>query len=550
MATMHTLPQLNVQPDQTPNLLGMIAAMRQQQLMPGQLQEQQERIKGQQLANQQAQYEFQAQQALNKSYQNAVKVDGNGTPQIDGKAISDSLQASGFGSKLPGVLESINKFNKSYVDLANSKSDQQAKVADLMGNAAAAVKAGGYDPKLAHTILDAFPRSPQVDQVRMMIDGDPQAFQKEIDGLISQSPKASEAYKNREQGNNAAANAARIAAETNPDNPADPNFQKQKYQSILENLQKPGGLKNISAADYQWARAFEASQAKTTTQSDSLGVTSTNTSKPSGLATVGGRVAEPAAGGTTPAQPAAGGGSPNTPSGKVASIIDAVGQYKYNPTLLNRLLTKHPEILGQVDQKYPDFSQSNYNAINKAITDLAPSGKTGQQITSYNTFLRHAGALYDAVDSLNNSKYSDLLNKPMNWLAQHTGDPRVADFMAAMQPPMKEFQAFLLNNHAMHDEDVKDAHDLISLDKTPQEIRAVLKRFAETGSARLSEQNESFKRITGKDIPNLVSPEAAKAYNKITGNGGQGGGNVAPEGTIVQTPKGKMIKRGGQWVAY
>jgi len=536
-------PALAVNPpqDQTPNMLGMIAAMQQ-----GQLRKQQ--IQAANLENQQREQAVKDQQTILGLYQ---KHQGD----LD-KVIADAPAAGVTPNSIQALQQHQLQVKTQTADLVAKQGAEAARQADLMVGAHDAIDKAPADEKpvvYQQQLASLQKQGVDVSQLPPQYPGDDQF---KMLGIVARSHsknvedalKASEQEKNAQQAAAAKAQAAKTNTEINPDNPADPNIQKQKYQSILENLQKPGGLKNISAADYQWARAFEASQAKTTTQADSLGVTSTNTSKPSGLATVGGNVSAPTAapqGGGTPGAP-----NPNTPSGKVSSIIDAVGQYKYNPTLLNRLLTKHPEILGQVAQKYPDFSQSNYNAINKAITDLAPSGKTGQQITSYNTFLRHAGALYDAVDSLNNSKYSDLLNKPMNWLAQHTGDPRVADFMAAMQPPMKEFQAFLLNNHAMHDEDVKDAHDLISLDKTPQEIRAVLKRFAETGSARLSEQNESFKRITGKDIPNLVSPEAAKAYNKITGNGGQGGGNVAPEGTIVQTPKGKMIKRGGQWVAY
>lgn len=354
-----------------------------------------------------------------------------------------------------------------------------------------AVKSGQMDAKTARQQLDLYEKGLQGRS-----------------SLIEQTFKESETRKQN-------AEAAKLEQETKYT--AGPSAEG-RYRFVLSRL---AAKLPVSQEDLDFARGFEASNAKTTTQSDSLGVTSTNTSRPSGLAIVGGR---PAPVGGAPSTPKAGGGA--TPQSTSDSLVDSIGQYKYNPTLLNRLAVKHPEILAKVTQKYPDWSQSNYNAINKAITDLAPSGKTGQQITSYNTFLRHAGALYDAVDSLDNSKYSDLLNKPLNWLAQHTGDARVADFMAAMQPPMKEFQSFLLNNHAMHEEDVKDAHSLIDVNKTPQEIRAVLKRFAETGSARLSEQNESFKRITGRDIPNLVSPEAAKAYNKITGQGGNSSGHV------------------------
>jgi hypothetical protein len=68
---------------------------------------------------------------LNRSYQNAVKPGPDGTPQIDSDAISKSLSESGFGSQIPGVLEGINKFNKSFIDVKNAVADLQSKQADI-----------------------------------------------------------------------------------------------------------------------------------------------------------------------------------------------------------------------------------------------------------------------------------------------------------------------------------------------------------------------------------------------------------------------------------
>lgn len=453
--------------------------------------------------------------------------------------IQDAPQAGVSPQTIQGLqLHNIDVKTKA-MDLVAKQGANAQMQADLMAGAHDAVDKAPAEqkPAIYQQQLQALQqRGIDTSQMPQQYPGDDQfkligAVVQGHKQQIEDALKQTEGAKNTAQAGEAAARTNKINAEINPANPADPNIRKQKYEGILSNIQR-GGLSSISPADMEFARSYELGQRKTTTQSDSLGVTSVNTSAPSGISGAAAMSGKPAQAGGA-AMPAS--ATPGISGGGKASstkdlLVDAIGQYKYNPTLLNRLAVKHPEILASVQQKYPDWSQPNYNAANKAITDLAPSGKTGSQITSYNTFLRHAGALYDAVGKLDNSKYSDLLNKPMNWLAQHTGDPRVADFMAAMQPPMKEFQSFLLNNHAMHDQDVKDAHDLIDVNKTPQEIKAVLNRFAETGSARLSEQNESFKRVTGRDIPNLVSPEAAKAYNKITGkrdeSQSQGGGHV------------------------
>lgn len=511
------LPALHVNPPQDPTegiqrMVALKGMLQQQQLQNVNIQQQQMALKD--------------QQTLRGLF---IKHQGN----LD-KVIQDAPQAGVSPQTIQQLqLHNIDVKTKT-ADLVSKDAANAQTQADLMLGAHDAVDKAPAEqkPAIYQQQLQALQqRGVDVSQMPPQYPGDDQfkmlgAVVKGHKQQVEDATKATEAQKNAAQAAEANARAGEAQAQTKKINtelqytsgPA----AEGRYRFVLSRL---AAKAPVSQEDLDFARGFEASNAKTTSTSDSLGVTSTNSSRPSGLATVSGRTAAPAGGASGGAQPS---------GGLKDSLVDAIGQYKYNPMLFSRVAIKHPEILAAVTQKYPDWSQSNYNAANKAITDLAPSGKTGQQITSYNTFLRHAGALYDAVNTLDNSKYSDLLNKPLNWLAQHTGDPRVADFMAAMQPPMKEFQAFLLNNHAMHDEDVKDAHSLIDVNKTPQEIRAVLKRFAETGSARLSEQNESFKRVTGRDIPNLVSPEAAKAYNKITT-----GGMVtmrAPNGQTKQVP--------------
>lgn len=504
------LPALGIKTPEQPNALETLRGI--QQLQAGQQEQQQRKI-----AIQNAQMQQQDQVKLRDLY---VKHGGD----LD-KVLQEAPTAGVSPQTIQKLqLHSIDAKTKT-AELVAKQGANAVQQADLMQGAHDAVDKAPTEQKpaiyqqqlqqLAKMGVDTSQMPPQYpgDEPFKLVGAMVKGHKQQVEDAF----KAAETAKNAAQAGEAEAQTRKINAEINADNPADPNIRKQKYESILSKIQE-GGVGSISAKDMEFAKSYELGQRKTTTQSDSLGVTSVNTSTPSGIAgaAAGSGRGAPAQGGGN----AGGGGSISKPQSTKDSLVDAIGQYKYNPMLLSRISIKHPDILAAVTQKYPDWSQPQYNAANKAVTDLAPGGKTGQQITSYNTFLRHAGALYDAVDSLDNSKSSDLLNKPLNWLRQHTGDPRVADFMAAMQPPMKEFQSFLLNNHAMHDEDVKDAHNLIDENKTPQEIRAVLKRFAETGSARLSEQNESFKRVTGRDIPNLVSPQAAAAYNKITGNSG------------------------------
>jgi hypothetical protein len=487
--------------------------MNEQALQPGRVQAQQLQIQNQKAELAQVQENQRQNRVLNDAVQKYTKTDSEGRSTTDHDAVLNYMAENGAGKDLISYRTNLAAMNKEQ----RAAEAERLKMVGAKLDAATKFVSTANDPQSWEQARRHVAQEISPDLAKQMGDFSPQQKEQVLQWGMNASDHAGYMLKMAETEKN--------KAETNKINTEMNLFTgpmaEGRYRFVL---QKIAAKQPVSPDDMNFAHSYEAANKKTSTASDSLGVTSNTTSGPAGLAAIGaGRqaIAMPNAGGGQSAGASRPAGAPVAkPQGAKADLVDMIGQYKLNPSQMARLTAKHPDVLAAVNAKYPDWSQSNYNAANKAITDLAPSGKTGQQITSYNTFLRHAGALYDAVDSLDNSKYSDLLNKPVNWLAQHTGDPRVADFMAAMQPPMKEFQSFLLNNHAMHEEDVKDAHSLIDVNKTPQEIRAVLKRFAETGSARLSEQNESFKRVTGRDIPNLVSPQAAAAYNKIAGQGG------------------------------
>jgi hypothetical protein len=57
-----------------------------------------------------------------------------------------------------------------------------------MGAVASAIKAANYDPKLAHTVLDTMPPSPQINSLRQLIDTNPQQFAQMVDSAIAAAP--------------------------------------------------------------------------------------------------------------------------------------------------------------------------------------------------------------------------------------------------------------------------------------------------------------------------------------------------------------------------
>jgi hypothetical protein len=210
-----------------------------------------------------------------------------------------------------------------------------------------------------------------------------------------------------------------------------PAIAQGQYRAILQKIVSGQSLTPEETAQ---AKAYEASESKNTTQSDSLGVTSTNTSRPAGLstmsrlprATMGGG---PVASGSAPASAGASAGTPAlTPSQVKGNIVDEIGQYKADPTLFSRLMIKHPEIIGMVQQKYPDWDQTSYQAKNSIVKSYT-SGPESRSINAIGTALGHANELRDAIDALGNGNGGiQSLRALGNKIGVEVGDDPVTGF--------------------------------------------------------------------------------------------------------------------------
>lgn len=175
--------------DQVGKLLQLKSLLQQQQLAPLRVQQAQQALQAGQLENQQRQFGIAQQQAIAQSYKDAVKPNADGVPQIDTDAIEKNILGSGYATT--DVVEGLNKFNKSLIDIQTAKTDLQSKTNDLVGGAASAIKAANYDPRIAHTLLDSLPASPQLNALRAQIDN-PQALKQWVDTSLAQSPKQTE----------------------------------------------------------------------------------------------------------------------------------------------------------------------------------------------------------------------------------------------------------------------------------------------------------------------------------------------------------------------
>ena len=228
MGALPTLPNYNTQPVQVPDQVAQYARLQalrgqqqelqtNQQLDPLKIQQAQQGVQKGQIDIQDAQQAQAARQALNKAYSGAITTDATGQPTVDSNKLAAGLANTPGAYQTPAVMKGIEDFHKSRIETQTAATDLQAKQADLIGSAAAAVKAAGYDPTLAHSLLDSLPQSPQLQQIRSQIDN-PQALKQIVDSAIQNSPKqrelSSTETKDTAQTNEANATTAKTQGET------------------------------------------------------------------------------------------------------------------------------------------------------------------------------------------------------------------------------------------------------------------------------------------------------------------------------------------------
>jgi hypothetical protein len=218
------LPALHVNPPQPQadpiEQYGRIVQLRnmmQNQPLQNQALQQQVQLGGLQVQG--AQQDLATRQALQTAYQGAITKDANGKTQFDSDKLIQNLAQGPAAYKTPEVMEGITKFQQGRIALQTAAADLQSKTADMIGGAAAAIKAANYDPTLAHSLLDSLPPSPQLQAMRPQIDN-PQALRQMVDTAIANSAKQRELGAQETTANarkqTSQAEADKLAASQNP----------------------------------------------------------------------------------------------------------------------------------------------------------------------------------------------------------------------------------------------------------------------------------------------------------------------------------------------
>jgi hypothetical protein len=191
----------------------------------------------------------------------------------------------------------------------------------------------------------------------------------------------------------------------------------------------------------------------------------------------------------------------------------------------------------------PNFDMTNFGNRQRVANDFG-SGKSADQIQSFNTFLAHAQDLSSAVNDFRLTK-SPLINKPVIWLKKNSGDPAVASYLAKTEPVRAEFETFLQNNHALTESDKASAAKVLDDNSSPAQMQATIKSMTHTAALRLREVNKRYQNTMHTDYPGLVDPNNAQFLQDSGAMGALGNsgasGNGATSGMAVSLTAARQL---------
>lgn len=540
MATLPGLPALHVNPPAPP--LDPLAEMGKVASLRNLGQQSQEN----QLAIQEKQMQLQDQQAMTSAMH---EWDGKDLSQLPGLV----LKHGGSAQAVFGLKQKTLEQQKTYSDIAHTDAETggnqlknlQTKNDLLLGSlkaatdgpdetlgqrlqtaAQGAVQQGILDPQHAQVIQQLSQAPPDVLKKQLTI------FEKSLMGNDAQLKQASDEAGLAEKAAQLPGQQAESVIKQREATVGSPQFQEARYRFVLQQL---AAKKPVADEDMAAAVAYEASQRKTTSTADSLGITSTNTSKPGGLAALRG-----AQGGA--AQGAMGG--PSKQQSTEDSIVDLAGQYKLNPQLLSRMLIKHPEVLAGIQQKYPDFDQTTYNAKNKAMIGYT-SGTQSKEINAINTAMGHMRVLDDAVQALNNGDVT-MLNKIGNQIGINlTGQTAAAAYKTILHRVGPEITAAYIPGAGGEGERIANAQDF-SENLPPQTLHNNIGTSVTLLRSKINSLENQYKNTVGRDDfqQRFITPEAQASFQKFAGQGGGGGGSTSGKSVSLAAAKQLPINKG------
>lgn len=520
-----------------------LAQLRQMlNMAPLQRQQAQQQIQAGQLDIQNKQQAYTDQQAATKAMQ---EWDGQDFMELPGLVLKHGGSAQAVFGLKNQILKQQTEMTKLSTDQLNNQKTINDYIAGHIANVASLPQekqAQGFQDAVQDLVSKKYitPQQAQGLQYQgpQQLDYLKKTYQG-LSGIQEDALKNAQTAEATGKGAEAQANAAKANAEAQG---LTGQFAEARYRNILSNL---SAGKPVSDDDKQFAKGYELANRKTTTQSDSLGVTSTNTSAPSGLSALASRmgVQTTPQGGSAPA----GGGAPQ-PGGAQStrdSLVDMIGQYKMNPQMFSRAIVKHPDLLAAVGQKYPDFDQTTYNAKNKIVQDYTSGGES-KSINAISTALGHAGELGEAINALGNDNGLNMLRSMGNRLGVSVfGDDKVMVFNTIVRKLAPEITQAYVQGGGGEKERAANEEDF-SASLGDKQLRGNLGETVKLLRSKIAAQEQQWNNTYRPSRPQddfstrFLTP-GAKQTLQTWGSGGSGGQGGPTQGfTRIQASDGSM----------
>lgn len=192
------------------------------------------------------------------------------------------------------------------------------------------------------------------------------------------------------------------------------------------------------------------------------------------------------------------------------------------------------QMLQAVGQYDPSFDAVNYNARNKAFSDLtSPNGTGGKTINAMNTAMQHIGKLSDLVETLDNYD-TPILNAVRNPIEKAFGSTKVTNFDAVQPQAMKEIERLWRGAGGSAGE-IEQLKQSLGSGMGKQQQREALANFAELMLGKLDatqqQRDNALGPVAAAKIPILFDQNRA-ALTKIY----ERAGLPLPEGVRGRAP--------------
>ncbi len=209
------------------------------------------------------------------------------------------------------------------------------------------------------------------------------------------------------------------------------------------------------------------------------------------------------------------------------------------------------KLFNTLKEKNPDFNVGNIDRQIKFLDSYEdPKGRAATNRGSMNNILMHAADLTAANENYRRSNIR-LVNMPIAALMKQ-GGTTWQQFATPLAVLKDEIGLYFAGGYAPTAEQGKTWDRIVNDTATPAQVEEFAKNIAHVGLRRANTHNEQFKTMMGYDDPNLITPEAKLAAERIGmgeevkkyGSGGMIGAKdkggtvefIAPDGGILDVP--------------